>query len=136
MSAGVVTGSCLCGQVAFAVEGSYLFFHYCHCSRCRKTTGSAHAANLFVKREQFRWTRGEELVRRFLLPSAQYFCTGFCSECGSNLPWVTRNDRFVLVPAGSLDEVPATTPSRNVHWASRAPWYVSPATLPTFDTEP
>ena len=80
MSAGVVNGSCLCGQVAFAVEGDFLFFHYCHCSRCRKATGSAHSANLFVKRELFRWTRGEESVRRYLLATAQYFCTGFCAE--------------------------------------------------------
>jgi hypothetical protein len=42
-----VTGSCLCGAVSFEVSGAFDSFFLCHCSRCRKDTGSAHAANLF-----------------------------------------------------------------------------------------
>ena len=41
-------GSCLCGGVVYEIDPPFKIFQYCHCSRCRKFTGSAHAANLFV----------------------------------------------------------------------------------------
>ena len=37
-------GSCICGEVAFEVEGPFDLFLNCHCSRCRKATGTAHSA--------------------------------------------------------------------------------------------
>ncbi len=129
-------GSCLCGGVAYEIRPPFLFFQNCFCSRCRKTTGSAHAANIFLKIDQFRWLRGEELVKRFELPSAQYFCTGFCTTCGSYLPWLSRNGRYCLVPAGTLDDDPGCTPERNIYWQSRAPWYTDVCKLPMLDESP
>ncbi|MCA9521052.1 MAG: GFA family protein [Myxococcales bacterium] len=129
-------GSCVCGQVRFRIAPPYRAFQYCHCSRCRKTSGSAHASNIFVPVEQFAWLAGQEQVRRHELQTARYYCTGFCAECGSRLPWVTRNGKLMIVPAGALDADPGERPSRNVHFASRAPWYTSCADLPTFDAEP
>jgi hypothetical protein len=43
-----ITGACLCGAVAYAAEGPFPVFQYCHCSRCRRFTGSAHAANVWL----------------------------------------------------------------------------------------
>ena len=56
-------GSCRCKAVAYQVELPFERFMYCHCTRCRKATGAAHAANGFVKPEAFRWTQGESEVR-------------------------------------------------------------------------
>ena len=61
----VAHGSCLCKKVQYEVELPFERFMYCHCTRCRKATGSPHAANGFVKPETFRWTQGEELVKRY-----------------------------------------------------------------------
>lgn len=36
-----VRGSCLCGDVRFEVRMPAAWFQCCHCSRCRKKTGSA-----------------------------------------------------------------------------------------------
>ena len=82
MDRSTIRGSCLCGAVAFAVRAPFLFFQYCHCSRCRKRSGSAHGANLLVKAAQLTWTRGEASVKRYELPTAEYYCTGFCGVCG------------------------------------------------------
>lgn len=128
-------GSCLCGAVGYEVRPPFVFFKYCHCSRCRKNSGSAHAANLLIDAKQFAWTRGEESMRRFELPSAKYYCTGFCAQCGSALPWLTKNGKYVLVPAGGLDDTPATRPDKNVFWGSRAAWYVAAESLPCFAEE-
>jgi len=129
-------GSCLCGAVAYEISPPFLFFHHCHCSRCRKLTGSAYAANIFLKVDQFRWTKGEDLVGRYELPEAEHYCSGFCTVCGARLPWISRNRRYVLVPAGTLDEDPGARPTRNVFWGSRAPWHVSAESLPTFEERP
>jgi hypothetical protein len=43
MSNFVIGGSCLCGAVTFEVNPPTSKFVYCHCSRCRKATGDAHA---------------------------------------------------------------------------------------------
>ena len=135
MSEEVYGGSCLCGQVSYNVREPFLFFHHCHCSRCRKSSGSAHSANILVKSAQFQWVTGEELVRRYELPTAEYYCTGFCASCGSSLPWLSRNGKYVLVPAGTLDDAPGARPQRNIYWASRAPWVTPVDDLPKFDEE-
>ena len=83
-------GSCVCGAVAFRIEGPFRGFQYCHCSRCRKKTGSSNAANIFVPVDQFSWEQGEEKVKRFELSSAKYWSTAFCQDCGSAMPWLTK----------------------------------------------
>jgi hypothetical protein len=87
-------------------------------------------------KDQFEWLEGEDLVQRFELDSAKYWCNGFCRRCGSGLPWLTRNGRAYIVPAGGLDTDPIERPARNVHFASRAPWYFHASELATHDTEP
>jgi hypothetical protein len=125
-------GSCLCGAISYHLSGPYRFFKYCHCSRCRKATGSAFAANILVPADQFSWQSGEDLLRHFELAAASGFSTGFCDRCGSRMPWVTRDGRWVLVPAGTLDEDPDARPEKNIFWDSRAPWYEGTEALPAF----
>ena len=96
-------GSCLCGSVTFAVDLPFDRFIHCHCSRCRKATGTAHASNAVVKAAALRWLQGEELVVRYDLPTARSFATSFCRTCGSPLPHLTRSGREAIVPAGAFD---------------------------------
>jgi hypothetical protein len=119
----VVTGKCLCGEVSYEISGNLGIFQYCHCSRCRKFTGSAHAANLIVTPDQFEWISGEEYVGRYELEEAKHFATCFCKKCGSSLPWVTKTAKAVVVPAGTLDGDPGIRPSQNIFWGSKACWY-------------
>ncbi len=136
MTDSAIRGSCVCGAVRYAIEPPFLAFQYCHCSRCRKATGSAHAANLIVARERFRWEKGEDHVRCYELPEAKYWCHGFCDQCGSSLPWPTRTGKAFVVGAGTLDDDPGAKPSHNIYWASRSPWYVPVGEIDTFDERP
>jgi len=129
----VVRGSCLCGTVGYEARPPFGRFVNCHCSRCRKISGSAYAANATVPPDAFRWTRGESAVQRFDLPGAHSFANAFCSRCGSPVPHRTRSGREIIIPAGSLDDEPGTKPSTNVHWSSRAGWPVPVTELPTSD---
>ncbi len=129
-------GSCLCGAVEYEIDPSGGSFQYCHCTRCRKTSGTAHAANLVVPSAQFTWLRGEASVRQYTHASAKRFCNAFCTECGSKLPWRSRDGRWMIVTAGTLDDDPGLRPVRSIFASSGAPWYQEPATMPAFETLP
>jgi hypothetical protein len=132
----MVKGSCVCGAVEFEIDGAPEVFQYCHCSRCRKFSGSAHAANMFVPHGKLRFVRGEGAVKRYELPTAKYWCSAFCTTCGSAMPWLSKTGTRYIVPAGTLDADPTARPSRNVHFGSRAPWYVHAASLENHDGNP
>lgn len=136
MSNETQTGSCFCGEVEYEISGNIGIFQYCHCSRCRKVTGSAHASNLFVKPDQFRWIKGEALVVRFEPEDTKYFATCFCKNCGSNLPWASKGGKTVIVPAGSLNQHPGIEPIQNIFFASKAEWYKHASELPEYDEFP
>ena len=131
-----IHGACLCGAVHYEADGPFPVFQYCHCSRCRRFTGSAHAANVFCPPAQFRYTAGEENVGRFALPGAKSFATAFCKTCGSSLPWLNQRGTMVIIPAGTLADEPPLRVQRNIMWASRAPWYVHASELERFDELP
>jgi len=131
-----ISGSCLCGKVSYQFEGPIRIFQYCHCSRCRKFTGSAHASSILIDPSQFEWLRGEEHVGRFELPEAKHYATSFCKHCGSSLPWLTQSGKAVIVPAGTLDDDPQARPIHNVYYADRAPWYVDAGSLIKYDVLP
>jgi len=111
MSNEVLNGSCLCGAVRYRVQAPFIRFAHCHCSRCRKATGSGHATNLVVQPANLEWIQGRDQVQRFDLPSAKSFSTAVCRTCGSPVPRLSRDGQRVIVPAGSLDDVPSIQPA-------------------------
>lgn len=130
------TGSCLCGEVAYEVVGPFKVFQYCHCSRCRKFTGSAHASNIFVPPERFKWTKGEALIGRFEPADAKYFATCFCKQCGSSLPWAAQGGKNIVIPAGTLEHDPDIKPMWNIFWGSKASWFDGTEQLAKHDKLP
>ena len=126
-----IKGSCLCQTVTFQFHGPEFVFQYCHCSRCRKFTGSAHATNILIDPKQFEWLTGEDQVERFEHPDAKHYATCFCKKCGSSLPWLAQTGRAVIIPAGTLDDDPGIRPVQNIFWDSRAPWREDVSALPT-----
>ena len=129
-------GSCLCGVVEYEITGSLGVFQYCHCSRCRKFSGSSYTANIIVAPNQFKWITGEELLGRFEYPEARHFATSFCTNCGSSLPWITNSEKAVVIPAGTLDGDPELRPFQNIYYESRADWYEDASELIRYDELP
>lgn len=113
------SGGCLCGAVTFEVEGAFDAFFLCHCARCRKDTGSAHAANLFSGSATVTWLTGEAFVKGYRLPGTRHE-RSFCSQCGSALP--RTGEGMLVVPAGSLDDPVDVRPTAHISCAYRASW--------------
>jgi hypothetical protein len=117
----VFSGSCLCGTVEFEITGAFESFFLCHCSRCRKGSGSAHASNLFSTSASISWLNGEDQIKRYQLPKTRHEKC-FCLNCGSPLPKFQSDIGLLVVPAGSLDSTVDIQPDAHICYANRADW--------------
>ena len=136
VKAGFLQGSCLCGEVAYEVEGKPDLFMYCHCSRCRRGRSAAHGANLFFDPAKFRWVRGESLVEHYRVPEAQRFAVHFCRNCGGGVPRHAEGAKVTLVPAGTLDTPLDAKPTARIFVGSKAPWLDLADDIPRFEELP
>ncbi len=127
---GRVQGSCLCGAVAYEIDGPIREMRHCHCSRCRKARSAAHATNVYVRESALGWLRGEDLVQSYKVPEAKFFANCFCGACGSKVPRVDPSRGLAVVPAGSLDHDPGARPGMHIFVGSKAPWHEIADALP------
>ncbi len=135
----MVTGSCLCGSVAFEIRGALSPMQYCHAARCRKATGSAFAAELAANASDFHWSRGENLVTVYeapLLREPPPYRHAFCRVCGSPMPIALEGTNFVVLQAGVLDDEPETRPFRHIFVGQNASWHTITDALPQFEERP
>lgn len=116
----MLTGGCLCGAVRFEIDGTLGPITCCHCSRCRRASGSAFTTAGSVDRDCFRVTSGSDLVAEYA--SSPHYRRAFCTRCGSQL-W-GRPDEYpvLLVRAGGLDEDPGTRIVAHIMMGSKAAW--------------
>ena len=63
-----IQGRCLCGDIKFSVDNSFDQLYFCHCAQCKQITGSAFAANLFIRKESLSWLDGENKIRVYKDP--------------------------------------------------------------------
>jgi len=83
---------------------------------------------------QFRWTQGEDLIKRFDLPEAKSFARQICGNCNCPIPHASRDGQRVIVPSGTLDDVPPGKPAAHGHWSSRVSWVeINESDLPCTD---
>jgi len=128
-------GSCLCGKVTFEVIGEFDKFFLCHCERCRKDTGSAHASNLFSSNAKLKWISGEDMVKTFDFRSEGHI-KSFCINCGSALPNIGPDGKVVKVPAGSLDSDINIVPQGHIYCSHKANWDNELEKIQKFDKLP
>jgi hypothetical protein len=132
MSEVSLSGRCLCGAARFTATGEARRFYHCHCSRCRKVTGTGHASNLFIK-GSLAWEQGEDNVALYRHAEAERFSNSFCRRCGSRLPRFVEEFGVVMIPAGSLDDEPPILPEARIFSGSRAAWSCTAGELPEYE---
>ncbi|MGF2734582.1 GFA family protein [Marinobacter sp. DUT-1] len=115
-----MNGECLCGEVQFEIQCDLPNLYQCHCSLCRKATGSAANAATFVHQQDFRWLSGQDRITSFQKPTG--YRSDFCSVCGSPVPNQLRGTELVWVPAGLLEEDFDTVVNVHLHLDSAAAW--------------
>jgi hypothetical protein len=128
-----LTGGCLCGGVRFEITAPLGPASYCHCSRCRRRTGTAASVQARIDGSSLRILAGEELVKAYRPPTG--FEKLFCAECGSSLfSRNPSNPSQMSVRLGAFDEDPGVRPSWRQFVAYAASWEPIPDDgLPRFD---
>ena len=116
-----LTGECLCGSVKFSVTDSFKAFYQCHCKQCQQLTGSAFASNIFTDPDNIEWLSGRANITNYEHPSRE-FSKSFCTTCGSAVPFINKTKTSLIVPAGSLNELPDIQPQANIFTSEEACW--------------
>lgn len=115
-------GSCMCGEIKFEYLGSPFSFSLCHCSMCQKFSGGPFGSFIGVKKEDFKFTAGEEAITEF--HSSDWASRTFCSKCGSSLMYLYHemNDSY-FVSAGMFDDDPEIRPQKHIFVKDKCPWF-------------
>ena len=125
-----LAGSCLCGAVRYAVADAFLYAANCHCSACRRATGSAFKPFAGIEREKLALVEGEQ--DRLIFGCDDDAHDVHCGKCGSLLYSVVREGRFVHVAMGTLVDAPAIRPTEHIFVGSKAPWFTITDDLPQY----
>ena len=125
-----LTGRCYCGAVEYAVADEFRYALNCHCSQCRRTTGSAFKPFAGIERSKLRLTRGADDL--LIVGEADGNDTN-CSRCGSLLFSLVREGAFVHVTLGTLVDDPSIRPSAHIFVGSKAPWFTIADDLPQYE---
>jgi hypothetical protein len=126
-------GSCLCGGIRFAVHGALPGIVQCHCSLCRRSSGTSGIAKIAIAGEQMQWIAGQDLVATYERPSG--YGNAFCRVCGSPAPEGNRDRTRYTVPAGLLADSPALKVTEHIYVASKAHWDIIGGDAPQLDTD-
>ena len=124
-----VTGSCLCGGVAFEVTGPLREIIACHCKQCQKTSGHHVAATscmdadlVFTSHETLTWYRSSDFAAR-----------GFCNRCGGNLFYKHDERPTTSIMAGMLDTPTGLEIAKHIFCADKSDFYAINDGLPQFE---
>jgi hypothetical protein len=125
-----LAGACLCGSVRYVVADEFVYAAMCHCSSCRRATGSAFKPFAGIEREKLWLTAGEESLTLFGDDEA---LDVHCRACGSLLYSVVRAGAFAHVAMGTLVDAPSIRPTKHIFVGSKAPWYEITDELPQYE---
>lgn len=120
-----LTGKCFCGAVHYEVADEFVYAANCHCSNCRRTTGSAFKPFAGIERGKFRLTAGDD---RLLIFGDESGHDAHCGRCGSLLYSLVRDGAYVHVAMGTLVDDPSNGRPRTSLSAPRRSGSQSPTT--------
>ncbi len=119
----MLRGGCLCGGCRFEYTGEVGPANYCHCTDCRRSTGSAFNVGVRLRREHFLMVAGSPHTFTKAGDSGAALSRHFCPTCGS--PLFTSSPRhpdWVYAKAGVLDDPLVVSPTHESWASSETPW--------------
>lgn len=116
-------GGCQCGAIRYELREPPLGTWACHCSLCRKQTGSAFGLSMSVSLDALVFTQGEPAIWTRRAESGHTLDCLFCKACGSRLIHRrhAHEGRQTLKP-GTLDDTRWVVPGRHFFPESALDW--------------
>src|SRR6266849_2302909 len=129
-------GGCLCGSVRYESAADAVMTGHCHCTDCRKSSGSGHASHMAVPKEAVSVT-GTVTTYDKAGDRGNIVSRAFCPICGA--PVYSLNAAMpdlVFLRASSLDDLEVFDPQMIVYASRAASWDHMDSKLPSFPTMP
>ena len=126
----MLAGECFCRAVRYTVADAFEYALNCHCSNCRRTTGSAFKPFAGIARDKLGLVAGDDNV--MIHGDANASHDAHCRRCGSLLYSVVRNGAYAHVAMGTLVDEPSIRPSAHIFVGSKAPWFSITDDLPQY----
>jgi hypothetical protein len=127
----VLQGSCLCGAARYTVADEFRYALICHCSQCRRATGSAFKPFGGIERQKLKVTQGNVRIHGDVMTHDAH-----CRICGSLLYSIVQEGTMAHVTYGTLLDVPTLAPQAHIFVGSKAPWHEIGDSLPRHDGFP
>lgn len=127
MQTKILKGQCLCRAVTYEVADVFAYAMNCHCSDCRRATGSAFKPIAGIDIESVRIVAGNRHLMRYGGGAAHDL---HCDICGSLLYSVVRDGAFAHVALGTLVDPPSIRPTAHIFVGSKAEWFEITDDLP------
>ncbi|MGJ3628407.1 GFA family protein [Sphingomonas sp. MMS24-JH45] len=109
----------------------------CHCTRCRRQSGSSNWVNLVVPLETMTVAGDLTLYEDRDTTSGSPVYREFCGTCGSPIrSRLAANPAITAVKAGTLDAPDGYAPTVHVFTCSKLDWVDIPAGVPQFADNP
>ena len=125
----MLAGKCFCGAVHYTVADEFLYAMNCHCSNCRRTTGSAFKPFAGIARDKLSISSGDDKVMIYGDATGH---DAHCRRCGSLLYSVVRDGAYAHVAMGTLVDEPSIRPERPHLRGIQGPWFSITDDLPQY----
>ena len=127
----ILHGSCLCGAARYTVADEFKYALICHCSQCRRATGSAFKPFGGIERAKLKLTQGNVEIYGDVMAHDAH-----CRTCGSLLYSIVQEGTMAHVTYGTLADAPTLAPQAHILVGSKAPWYAIHDPLPQYEAFP
>ena len=129
------TASCVCGTTTVSVNGEPEIYGLCHCSDCKRRTGSAFGIAAYFPRKDVTHLKGETLVYALHHSTLDHDQERhFCKVCGTTLFWyISTLPELIVIAAGCFPEGSLGEPTLSVTHAKKVPWLELPPRWQTQD---
>jgi hypothetical protein len=122
------TAQCACGSASISVNGEPRLHVVCHCTNCKRRTGSAFGVSAYFLRSDLTGTSGEMSVYAFHHTAENHDQERhFCSKCGTTLFWSSSNRPHLIgIAAGCFSDDSFGVPTISATSSKKLPWVALP----------
>lgn len=121
-------GACACRAVRYRLLSAPLIVHACHCTECRRLTGSAFALNALIETDRLEILAGEahpvQVPGASGKPQTIFRCLACQTALWSHYPG--GGTRLAFVRVGTLNEPERLPPDIHIYTSTRLSWLALP----------
>jgi hypothetical protein len=131
-----VDGHCHCGSIKFEAEIDPDALTICHCTDCRRLSGSAFRTNIRATAENFTLLSGSPKTYVKTAESGNKRVQAFCGICGTPIYACSlENPTSYSIRAGTITQLESLTPHQQIWRRSALHWVDTIADLPASEKD-